>query len=79
MFKTLSFAVAATLVIVSIAPAMASPLPESDIQSYRAPVVAALAAEAPNSRVSEDVALTKDTISLLAAKDFAAVRDRLIG
>jgi hypothetical protein len=39
--------------------------------------VAALADDAPNSRLSDDVALTKATVSLLAAKDFAAVRDRL--
>jgi hypothetical protein len=39
--------------------------------------VAALAADAPNSRLSEDIALTKATISLLAAKDNAAVRERL--
>jgi hypothetical protein len=38
---------------------------------------AALAAEAPNSWLADDVALTKATISLLAAKDFAAVRERL--
>src|ERR1700730_1255749 len=39
--------------------------------------VAALADDAPNSRLSDDVALTKATVSLLAARDFAAVRDRL--
>jgi hypothetical protein len=39
--------------------------------------VAALAAEAPNSRLSDDIALTKATIALLAARDIAAVRDRL--
>jgi hypothetical protein len=39
--------------------------------------VAALADDAPNSRLSDDVALTKATVSLLAAGDFAAVRDRL--
>ena len=39
--------------------------------------VAALAVEAPNSRLSDDVALTKATVSLLAARDIAAVRDRL--
>ena len=38
--------------------------------------VAALAADAPNSRLSDDIALTKATVSLLAAKDTAAVRDR---
>jgi len=38
---------------------------------------AALASDAPNPRLSEDIALTKATLSLLAAKDFAAVRDRL--
>ena len=39
--------------------------------------VAALAVDAPNSRLSDDVALTKATVSLLAARDNAAVRDRL--
>jgi hypothetical protein len=39
--------------------------------------VTALAAEAPNSRLSDGTALTKATISLLAAKDNAAFRDRL--
>jgi hypothetical protein len=39
--------------------------------------VAALAVDAPNSRLADDIALTKATISLLAARDFAAVRDRL--
>jgi hypothetical protein len=39
--------------------------------------VAALAVDAPNSRLSDDVALTKATVSLLAARDSAAVRDRL--
>jgi hypothetical protein len=39
--------------------------------------VAALAFDAPNSRLSDDVALTKATVSLLAARDTAAVRDRL--
>jgi hypothetical protein len=39
--------------------------------------VAAPAADAPNSRLADDVALTKATISLLAARDTAAVRDRL--
>jgi hypothetical protein len=39
--------------------------------------VAALADDAPNARLSDDIALTKATMSLLAAKDFAAVRDRL--
>jgi hypothetical protein len=38
---------------------------------------AALAADAQNSQHSDDIALTKATISSLAAKDFAAVRDRL--
>jgi hypothetical protein len=38
--------------------------------------VAALAVDAPDSRLSDDVALTKATVSLLAAKDTAAVRDR---
>jgi hypothetical protein len=39
--------------------------------------VAALAVETPNPRLSDDIALTKATISSLAAKDFAAVRDQL--
>jgi hypothetical protein len=39
--------------------------------------VAARADDAPNSRLSDDTALTKATIALLAAKDNAAVRDRL--
>jgi hypothetical protein len=39
--------------------------------------VAASADDAPGSRLSDDIALTKATVSLLAAKDFAAVRDRL--
>lgn len=39
--------------------------------------VPAPAAEAPNSWLADDVALTKATISLLVAKDFAAVRERL--
>lgn len=39
--------------------------------------IPALAADAPDSRLADDVALTKATISLLASKDFAAVRDRL--
>jgi len=39
--------------------------------------VAALAVDAPNSGLSDDVALTKATVSLLAARDIAAVRDRL--
>jgi hypothetical protein len=38
--------------------------------------VAALADDAP-SRLSDDIALTKATVSLLAAKDNAAFRDRL--
>jgi len=38
---------------------------------------AALAADTPDSRLSEDIALTKATISLLVAKDMTAVRDRL--
>ena len=38
---------------------------------------AALAADTPNSRLADDIALTKSTISLLAAKDFATVGDRL--
>jgi hypothetical protein len=37
---------------------------------------AALAADGPNSPISDDVALTKATIALLAKKDFGAVRDR---
>ena len=39
--------------------------------------VAAMADDAPNSRLSDDTALTKATVSSLAAKDNAAVRDRL--
>ena len=39
--------------------------------------VAALADDAPNARLADDIALTKATMSLLAAKDFAAVRNRL--
>ena len=39
--------------------------------------VPAKASEAPDSRLSDDVALMKSTIALLAAKDFTAVRDRL--
>jgi hypothetical protein len=39
--------------------------------------VAALAVEAPNSRLSDDVALTKAVVASLAAKDITAVRDRL--
>jgi len=39
--------------------------------------VAAQAAETPTSQLSDDVALTKATISSLAAKDFAVVRNRL--
>jgi hypothetical protein len=39
--------------------------------------VAALAVDAPNSGLSDDVALTKATVSLLAARDIAAVRDWL--
>jgi hypothetical protein len=39
--------------------------------------VAALAVNTPNSRLSDDVALTKATVSLLAARDTPAVRDRL--
>jgi hypothetical protein len=39
--------------------------------------VAVRADDAPNSRLSDDTALTKATIALLAAKDNAAVRDRL--
>src|SRR5215831_14709195 len=38
---------------------------------------AALAADAPNPRLADDIALTKATISLLAAKNIAAVRSRL--
>jgi hypothetical protein len=37
----------------------------------------ALAAEAPNSRLSDDIALTKAVVSSLAAKDTAAVRGQL--
>jgi hypothetical protein len=39
--------------------------------------IPALAADTPDSRLADDIALTKATVSLLAAKDFAAVRDRL--
>jgi hypothetical protein len=39
--------------------------------------VAAFAADAPSSRLADDIALTKATISSLAAKDLATVRDRL--
>jgi hypothetical protein len=39
--------------------------------------VAAFADDAQDSRLSDDIELTKATVSLLAAKDFAAVRDRL--
>jgi hypothetical protein len=39
--------------------------------------VAAWAADAPDPRLSDDIALTKATVSSLAAKDNAAVRDRL--
>jgi hypothetical protein len=38
---------------------------------------AAFAADTPDSRLSEDIALTKATISRLAAKDMTAVRDHL--
>jgi hypothetical protein len=38
---------------------------------------AAQADDAPHTRLSGDIALTKATISLLAAKDISAVRDRL--
>jgi len=37
----------------------------------------ALAADAAETRLADDIALTKATISLLAAKDFAAFRQRL--
>jgi hypothetical protein len=37
---------------------------------------AALADDAPGSRLSDDVALTKAAVASLAAKDFKAVRDR---
>lgn len=37
----------------------------------------AIAAETPADRLAEDAAFAKATISLLAAKDFPAVRDRL--
>jgi hypothetical protein len=39
--------------------------------------VAALADEAPDTRLSDDIALTKATVSSLVARDFAAVRNRL--
>jgi hypothetical protein len=38
---------------------------------------AVLAADAPASRLDDDVAMTKATVSLLAARDIAAVRSRL--
>ncbi len=38
---------------------------------------ASFAARAQDARITEDIALTKATISLLAAKNFAAIRDRL--
>ncbi len=38
---------------------------------------AGTAADAPNSRLSDDIALMKSTVSILAAKDIAAVRARL--
>jgi hypothetical protein len=40
-------------------------------------IVPAMASAAPDGPLSDDVALTKATISSLAAKDFTAVRDRL--
>jgi hypothetical protein len=40
-------------------------------------IVPAMASEAPDTRLASDVAFTKGTIASLAAKDFAAVRDRL--
>jgi len=39
--------------------------------------VPAMAAEAPDARLSDDIAFTKATIALLAAKDFTSVRGRL--
>jgi len=39
--------------------------------------VAAQADDAPNARLSDDIALTRATVASLAAKDFAAVRVRL--
>lgn len=39
--------------------------------------IAARADDAPNGRLADDLALTKATIALLAARDVAAVRDRL--
>jgi len=39
--------------------------------------VPAIAAEAPDARLSDDIALAKATIALLAAKDFTSVRGRL--
>jgi hypothetical protein len=38
---------------------------------------AALAGDAPNSRLSDDIALTKAAVSSLAARDFAAIKERL--
>ena len=40
-------------------------------------IVPAMASEKPDAQLSDDVAFAKATVSLLAAKDFAAVRDRL--
>jgi hypothetical protein len=37
----------------------------------------AMASEAPDARLSDDIALTKATIASLAAKDFTSVRNRL--
>ena len=39
--------------------------------------VPATASEAPDVRLSDDIAFTKATIALLATKDFTSVRDRL--
>lgn len=39
--------------------------------------IAVLAADTPNAVIADDVALTRATIALLAAKDIAAVRKRL--
>jgi hypothetical protein len=52
-------------------------LAKSIIASLLVWAVASFAAEAQDARLTEDIALTKATISSLAAKDFVAVRDRL--
>lgn len=40
-------------------------------------LVPSMASAAPDARISDDIAFAKATITLLVAKDFAAVRDRL--